>query len=74
MDNAPHTSTSRPSDVIHVIDVPRPSPFFAPLPRVILNENRRTKNGGGPGMKLVLSWNNEVNKKIPIALRLIKGC
>ena len=25
----PSTSTSRPPDVIHVIGVPRPSPFFA---------------------------------------------
>ena len=29
MGNAPHTSTSRPPDVIHVIGVPGPSPCFA---------------------------------------------
>ena len=28
MGNAPHTSTSLPPDVIHMIGVPRPSPFF----------------------------------------------
>ena len=34
-------------DVIHVIGVPRPFPFFAalPLPCIILNANRRTKTG-----------------------------
>ena len=52
MGNAPHTSTSCPPDVIHVIGVPRPSPFFAPLPCTILNKNRRTKNGGGLGTRL----------------------
>ena len=33
MGNAPHTSTSRPPDVIHVMGVPRPSLFFAPKPK-----------------------------------------
>jgi len=49
MGNTPHTSTSRPPDVIHVIGVPRPSPFFTPLSCIILNENRRTKKWGRPG-------------------------
>ena len=42
----PPTSTLRPPDVIHVISVPRPSPFFALFrpPCIILNTNRRTKN------------------------------
>ena len=48
-------STSRLPDVIHMIGVPRPSPFFAPLPCIILNENRRTKNGGGLGTRLDFS-------------------
>ena len=40
-------STSCPPDVIHVIGVPRPSPFFAtlPLPCILLNANWRTKTG-----------------------------
>ena len=48
------TSTSRPPDVIHVVSVPRPSPFFAALPPpcIILNANRRTKNGVGLGTRL----------------------
>ena len=29
MGNAPPTSTLRPPNVIHVIGVPRPSPFYA---------------------------------------------
>ena len=29
LSNAPPTSTSRPPNIIHVIGVPRPSPFFA---------------------------------------------
>ena len=51
---SPPTSTLRPPDISHVIGVPRPSPFFAalPLPCIILNVNRRTKNGGGPGTRL----------------------
>ena len=36
MGNAPHTSTLRPPDVIHVIGVPRPSSFFAPLPCIVM--------------------------------------
>ena len=51
----PPTSTSRPPDVIHVVSVPRPSPFFAALPPpcIILNANRRTKkNGVGLGTRL----------------------
>ena len=47
VDPSPPVSASRPPDVIHVIDVPRPSPFFAALllPCIIWNENRRTKLG-----------------------------
>ena len=52
----PPTSTSHPPDVIHVIGVLRLSPFFAtfPLPCIILNANRKTKNGGGLGTRLLL--------------------
>ena len=55
MDPSPHTSTSRPQDVIQVIGVPRPSPFFLPLPGIILNENQKTKNGRGLETRLVRS-------------------
>ena len=50
----PTFSTSRPPDVIYVIGVPRPSPVFRALPIscIILNKNRRTKNGGGLGTRL----------------------
>ena len=46
--------TLRPPDFMHVVSVPRPSLFFAALllPCIILNANQRTKNGGGPGMRL----------------------
>jgi len=47
----PPTSTSHPPDIIHVISVPRPSPFFT-LFRFRVLENRRTKNGGGLGTRL----------------------
>ena len=39
-----------------MIGVPRPSPFFMPLPCIILNKNRRTKKRGRPG--------NEANGQI----------
>ena len=47
---SPPTSTSPPPDVIHVIGVPRPSPFFSvpPFLCIILNTNQRTKKGS-PG-------------------------
>ena len=45
MGNAPHTSTSHPPDIIHVIGVPRPSLFFAPLPCIILNKTEEQKRG-----------------------------
>ena len=40
---SPPTSTSRPPDIIHVMNAPRPSPFFAglPLPCIIVNANGR---------------------------------
>ena len=40
-------STSRPPDVTHVMDETRPSLFFhaLPLPCIILNANRKQKNG-----------------------------
>ena len=63
VDPSPPTSTSRPPDIIHVIGVPRPSPFFHVLPLlcIILNANRRTKKkGGGLWTRLVdnvnLKW------------------
>ena len=52
VDPSPHTSTSNPPNVIHMIGVPRPSPFFTAL-ILILNANWRTKNGRGLGMRLV---------------------
>ena len=53
----PPMSTSHLPDVIHVIGVSRPSPFFAALPLlcIILNANRRTKWGRDLGMRLVKS-------------------
>ena len=54
-----------PTIVIHMIKWTRPSlpflhtvvpSFFAPLPCIILNENRRTKNGGGLGTRLGESY------------------
>ena len=54
----PLTSLSRPPDVTHVMNAPRPSPFFfctLPLPCIILNANRRTKNGVGLGTRLILA-------------------
>ena len=61
----PPMSTSYPPDVIHVIGVPRLSPFFTalPLPCSILNANRRAKNGGGLGTRLL---------HIHIALKIIQ--
>ena len=51
MGNAPPTSTSRPPNVVHVIGVPRPSPFFCALPLscIILNASQGTKKTGRPG-------------------------
>ena len=49
-------STSRPPYVTHVMAFPI---FRAlPLPCIILNANRRTKNGGGLGMRLVITLSN----------------
>ena len=47
-------STSHPPDISHMMSIPRPSLFFAalPLPCIILNANRRTKNRGGLGTRL----------------------
>ena len=53
----PPTSTSHPSDIIHVIGVHRPSRFLATLlllPCIILNANRKTKNGERPGNKAIV--------------------
>ena len=43
----PPKSNLHPPDIIHVISVPSPSPFFTvlPLPCIILNANQRTKVG-----------------------------
>ena len=48
VDPSPPMSTLRPPGIIHVISVPRSSPFFATLLLlcIILNANRRTKMGG----------------------------
>ena len=45
---SPASSTSCPPDVIHVISVPKPSPFFAALllPGIIVNICQKAKNGG----------------------------
>ena len=59
----PPMSTSHPPDIIHVIGVPRPSSFFtAPLPCIILNANRRTKNGDEASENGGVAG-NEVSKK-----------
>ena len=52
--HTPPYVTLSPTDIIHVIGVPRPSLFFCALPLscVILNTNRRTKTGGDLGMRL----------------------
>ena len=44
----PPTSTSRPPDVIHVVNAPRTSPFIVGLsfPCIIVNANGRQKQGG----------------------------
>ena len=40
----PPTSTSRPPDVIHMMNAPRPSPFLNfPIPCSIVNTNQRSK-------------------------------
>ena len=54
LDPSPPTSTSHLPNVIHMISVPRLSPFFAalPLPCIILNANKGQKNGGGLGTRL----------------------
>ena len=45
VDHSPPTSTSRPLDVIYMISVPRPFPFFGALLLLcmILNTNQRTE-------------------------------
>ena len=50
----PITSFTRPPDITHMVDETRPSLFFCALtlPCIILNANRRTKNGGGLGTRL----------------------
>ena len=52
----PPTSTSCPPDVIHVINAPRLSLFFAglPLPCIIVNAKPKDQNGIGLGLRLVI--------------------
>jgi len=54
VDPSPHTSTSRPPDVIHVTGVPRPSPFFALFRFRVLywTKTEEQKTGGGLGTRL----------------------
>ena len=48
----PPTSTSRPPDVIHMIGVPRPSPFFALFSFMYYTERKpKNKKRGRPGNK-----------------------
>ena len=49
MGNAPHTSTSSPPDVIHVIGVPRPSPFFCATSVYYTERKPKNKKRGRPG-------------------------
>ena len=42
----PHTSTSCPPDVIHIIGVPRPSPFFALFRFHVLRKLKNKKKTG----------------------------
>ena len=65
----PPTSTSCPPDVIHVIGVPRPSPFFTLFCFRVLGENRGTKNGGGLGTRLAPMHNqtlSTLSTKLPL--------
>ena len=58
MGNAPLTSTLRPPDVIHVIDVPRPSPFFTLFRFCVLYWTKpKNKKRGGLGTRLCLVSN-----------------
>ena len=52
---SPPTSTSCLTDVIHMVNDPRLSPFFVvlPLPCTILYANQRTKTKGGLGTGLI---------------------
>ena len=62
------TSTLCPPDVINVIGIPRPLPFYffaaLPLPYIILNTNRRTKNGGGMGTRLIVTFIDPIRNTI----------
>ena len=58
-DPSPPTSTSCPPDVIHVIGVPRPSPFFMLFCFCVLYWTQtEEKNGGGLGMRLTKASNS----------------
>jgi len=46
---SPHTSTSRPPDVIHVIGVPRPSPLFCAASVYYTERKPKNKKRGMPG-------------------------
>ena len=59
----PPTSISRPPDVIHVMNAPRPSLFFTgPLPCVIVNTNGRLKRGE--------AWERDYHRYIHDLLRI----
>ena len=60
-DTSPPMSTSHPPDVIHVISVPRPFPFFTTLllPCIILNTNQlKNQKQGRPGNKATVHYCN----------------
>ena len=65
-----------PHDVIHVIGVPRPSPFFVlfcfRILHDILNANQRAKNEGGLGTRLQVD-NHQDNCSQPIDYHLTVG-
>ena len=65
MGNAPHTSTLRPPDVIHVIGVPRSSPFFALFH---FHVNKEQKNGGGLGTRLSLTYSTARSIHVDLAI------
>ena len=65
-------STSCPPDVIHVIGVPRPSPFFVLFRFHVLRKpknKQKKKNGGGLGMRL---WYHCITDKLSRLYFLVK--
>ena len=66
----PPKSNLHPPDIIHVISVPSPSPFFTvlPLPCIILNANQRTKVGEAWewGYMQTTNWAHQICKVVTV--------